>query len=258
MRLKAKSKRLLDLLLMSGMDALSFMAHPKGLIYDSVGWESHRSARRNLVSLQENGLVSVSHDRRTGKWVVALTQLGRSFASGKFNPEESWASEWNGRWTAVSFDLPQSAYRERSQLGRWLRENRFGCLQGSLWITHRGYREWADEIRSRRIDPSAALFYEIVSVGPTKNRDYAARSWSFKKIDNCYADYLNFVNEGPSLKSNDHYSKWLEMEKALWNKAFEQDPFLPDSLLPNGYLGKRAWNERKALYRSLAKEGIQH
>lgn len=137
MGLNRKSKRLLDILLLSGLDLLEVSASPKSILYDSVGWNSQRNATRHLGGLSEKGLIELRKIETKSRWVAKLTGAGKEAALGYSDRAGSWDRDWDGKWRSISFDLPSRATCERQRLRTWLQENRFGHLQGSLWITHR-------------------------------------------------------------------------------------------------------------------------
>ncbi len=246
-RLSKKSRRFLELLLMSGFDALLVATNARAVLYGSVGWDSDRSAERNLDALRKRGLISLSEERVTGSWVAEITEKGRDLVFENIDPESSWSGSWDGKWRTIAFDLPQEASRERRQLNAWLRKRRFGHLQGSLWISHRAYADWTAEIEGRKIDPRAVLFQESVPAGRLTNNEYVAKAWPFEKINALYLEHLGFLRSNRVQDASDPVA-WFTRESVLWRAAFELDPFLPDALTPSGYRGKEAWCLRKEAY----------
>jgi|GEM_PF-451886 DNA-binding transcriptional regulator PaaX len=253
--LTRKSKRFLEILMLSGFDALTLAAHPKALIYNAVGWTNNRNATRHISVLQEKGYVSVIKDSESGSWVTRLTELGKDTTLGEIEPENSWNKDWNGQWISFSFDLPQFAHRERRHLRAWLKKRRFGRLQGSLWLSHREYASWTEEIEAENIDPRALLFQVVTPIGRQTSREYVAKAWSFTEINRRYAEHLRFLENGipgPGEKND----SWFEMESNLWAAAFELDPFLPNEILPKDYLGIKSWKLRKKIYSDWAKSTL--
>lgn len=251
MGLNLKSKRFLEILLLSGLDALTFSANPKAFMSGAVGWSSDRNVRHNIKTLTDKGLISISDERISGSWVAKITDEGKKLALEDVDPEESWNSNWDGKWRTISFDLPKAANRERKQLNSWLKKHRFGHLQGSLWISHRDYSDWIQEIENRKVDPCAVIFLECVPIGNETNSEYSSRAWPFSKINQCYAEHIKFLRE----KSPSQFPSplaWFEAESKLWNAAFERDPFLPNEILPNPYKGKEAWLLRKQTFANWA------
>jgi DNA-binding transcriptional regulator PaaX len=247
MGLTRKSKRFLEILLLSGIDSLAFAANPKSLIYGSIGWSSDRNASRHLTSMSEKGLISLGDKRASGKWIAQLTNEGKQTILDDIDPERSWSQDWDGKWRSISFDLPQSYRRERNHLNNWLKKHRFGHLQGSLWITHRKYATWTNEIEELKIDPHSVLFQESSPIGRLTNEEYVSKAWPFKKINLNYSKHIQFLSNNLPASSQQPLS-WFETESNLWNAAFEMDPFLPDELLPSRYKGKEAWSLRKTTF----------
>ena len=232
---------------MSGMDVVTLAAHPKAFIYRSTGWSSPRSADRHLRSLEERGLISAEKIRADDSWVACLTEKGKEILTDDIDPERYWGRNWDGKWTLLSFDLSQDAFRERKQLDDWLKKRRFGHLQGSLWISHRKYQSWTDELERRRIDPRAIVFQEATPVGRMTSKRYVAKAWSFDRINQAYLEYIEFMDPDISDRSISSVD-WHKRGSSLWWKAFQLDPFLPESLLPSGYLGKEAWAIRQRTF----------
>ena len=247
MGLTRKSKRFLEILMLSGLDSLAFAANPKSLIYETVGWSSDRNASRHLGAMSEKGLISLDDKRASGAWVAELTDEGKRSVLEEIDPERSWSESWDGKWRSISFDLPQSSRQERKQLNKWLKRHRFGHLQGSLWISHRRYTTWTNEIEDLKIDPHAVLFQESSPIGRLTSEAYVSKAWSFKKIDFHYSEHIQFLNNNPPSSSKQPLA-WLETESKLWNAAFEMDPFLPNELLPSTYKGKESWRLRKKTF----------
>ncbi len=247
MKLKARSRRLLEVLLFSGLDVVEFTTYPKNDMFRSVGWSSGRNVGDDLLRLQSKGLIASERAGSRGSWVATLTSAGREQALKGIDPELSWSEKWDGFWTSFSFDLPQYAGKERKRLNAWLARWRFGRLQGSLWVSHRSFENWTKEIESLEVDPRSILFQKACPVGKMSNAEYVAYAWPFAKIAERYLEYISFV-ENNSGKRSECPFHWFELERELWRIAFELDPFLPDELLPSGYLGKKAWRLRKRLY----------
>ena len=103
----------------------------------------------------------------------------------------------------------------------------------------------------RRVDPRAIIFQEVTPVGKMTSEQYVSRAWAFDRINQYYRDYIVFVENGMGGKIEDP-RLLSESESELWRKAFQLDPFLPDSILPRGYLGKQAWNRKQQLFSKLA------
>jgi len=247
MGLTKKSRRVLDLLMFSGRDALTLAANPKSLIYGTVGWSTNRNAYRHIDALRDKSYVALDKKSKSGEWVVRVTREGRKKALDEIDPESSWNQDWDGKWISFSFDLPQAARKERQHLRKWLKKRRFGRLQGSLWISHREYAGWTKEIESEDIDPRSLLFQAVIPVGRQTSHEYVEKAWPFKEINKRYSEHVKYLERGASNPEKMNNS-WFEEESNLWKAAFELDPFLPNEILPKGYQGRESWNLRKKVF----------
>jgi len=256
MRLGPKARRLLDLLFMTGSDALESIARPRIALFNSVGWTSERNFYRHISELRGEGWIEWDGDSTSESWVFKITEHGKDTLLENIDPETSWSRSWDGKWRTLSFDLPQGARKARQRLDAWLRRKRFGHLQGSVWISHRPYEDWAAELEKLEVDPRAVLFQECVPIGRHKDVDYVASAWDFDSINGFYQDHLKFLESdspmGTQVKALP--AKWLREEGVRWQKAFKLDPFLPDELLPSRYLGKIAWGARRRAYQRFGEQ----
>lgn len=120
-----------------------------------------------------------------------------------------------------------------------------------------------DELRrtfaSERVDAATITFFEAVPCGGESHQDLVAGAWDFARLDSLYSDYRAFLNRKTSALAGRSATPatrhaWLTREWRLWQAVARRDPFLPDALLPAGYLGKQAWSERRAILGALASD----
>jgi DNA-binding transcriptional regulator PaaX len=250
MRLSGTSKLLLELVAHSIGDALGAITDRRRFYSSLVGYADDRDFAARWAALEHEGWIVWDDDRSDGKWVHSITKAGQEAAYDSLEPEREWGSVWDGKWRTISFDLPANARRERRQLDEWLRKRRFGRLQGSVWITHRPIDDWTEQLERRRVDPNAAIFLEGEIVGRLRPSKVASKAWNFDSINEYYRSYLEFAAlDSQRVVGAVDAADWLGTESAAWNRAFKRDPFLPDALLPSGYLGKQAAKTRRKLWR---------
>jgi DNA-binding transcriptional regulator PaaX len=160
------------------------------------------------------------------------------------------------------FDLPARSHQLRVKLWRWLRSQRFGLLQRSLWITPDPINEALLPLSRQKLMPKTAVVVEGQPVAPASNADFVKTAWDFAAINEGYRAALDQAAHGlklaakPDTKSSE-LRQWLALERAAWVKAVGQDPLLPEALLPSGYLGSEAWARRHEAYAALAKRGFR-
>ena len=254
MKLGPKSRLLLDVLVTSGADALLAFAFPRQTLLAAGGWSCDRALSRRLEALSEKGLIEWDGDQGQVDWVIKVTSTGKQALHGHFDPRASWETAWDGQWRMVAFDLPADQHRSRKELLRWLKDKRFGCLQGSLWITPRRHEAWYEELSSFSFAPSSVSLFDGRTMARTNPRDVVSHAWNFERINKLYAQLIRFhlnlegANDGPEPSR-----EWRLQERELWSKASSLDPFLPEPLLPSGYLGKKAWKTRQETFSRLLK-----
>ena len=256
MKLNRKTRCLLELVFLTGMEMLEMAAFPRGALYRSASFTSERNFYRCLRLMREEGWIDLEQENAKSSWVFDITESGKAILMENLNPDIAWNEPWDGKWRTAFFDLPQSANKERIQLRRWLQKHRFGHLQGSVWITHRPYSDWTAEILGKNLDPRRLMFQEANPIGASSSAEYVQRAWNFGLINSSYKRYLAFLSKRrPAVDSDGAgFSNWYEKESALWRSAFDLDPFLPNELLPKGYLGKEAWRRRKDAFRRWSRE----
>ena len=244
MRLSYKSRLVLELIFAAGVDTLGFCLCPMRGLKHGGGWDDDSQFYRHLERMRENGLITWEEDQKRSSWVLKVTALGKDKATDDFEPIKEWNSEWDGNWRVMAFDLPQSARSPRRELDMWLRKRRFGRLQGSVWISSRFPDSWKRQIEAIKVKPKDISFLEGVSFGRSTNRDFVNEAWDFSEINRRYKDSIAFLKK----KSSAKLPEWIAEETAIWKRAFELDPFLPNVLLPKNYLGKEAHAKRKSAY----------
>ena len=247
MRLGYKSLMLIDILITSGLDMLDFATFPSRALFRDDCRDADKLVKQQLKRMHGNGWIEWDDTNDADRWVAKVTAEGRSEATDDIDPQKAWRREWDERWRLIIFDIPTEARLARSDLDRWLRKRRFGHLQGSVWIRPWLPESWKGELGQLRIEPAKVTFFEGGQLAANSDADLVRNAWNFEELGRRYKAYLKFLSAKHDLDAAD----WLTKEGKLWREAFAIDPFLPDSLLPQGYLGKEAWRQRRQAYRQL-------
>lgn len=216
-------------------------------------WAYRNGFLRQIEQLQRQRLIE-RRDPKSDERIYRLTAQGRLRALGGRDPVARWSRSWDGRWRLVLFDVPIAKNRLRSQLRRFLRENGFGYLQKSVWITPDPMTEEIEELREGIIDVESFIVLEARPCSGESNSDIVTGAWNFDQVNRLYQKHLEILSEKPKVRDGDrpHAMRlriWGESERAAWKEAIAYDPLLPQGLLPRGYLGQRAWRERVTILR---------
>jgi DNA-binding transcriptional regulator PaaX len=82
------------------------------------------------------------------------------------------------------------------------------------------------------------------------NKAIVAGTWDFAEINGRYRSCLNLLTTDLRKALNEQAPKetvldWLRRERLAWLRALRVDPLLPHALLPDDYLGQKAWKARQ-------------
>lgn len=216
--------------------------------------------------LYQNGLLGRIHYlekqkflEREGKgsdWVFRVTKAGRKRVCGGRDPEERWHRKWDGWWRLLVFDLPVHEQRSRSTLIRWLRQNGFGYLQDSVWITPDPVTDLAKNLQSHRDDAESFTLLESRCAPGFENASLVKGAWPFSKLQEQYRAYEHFASTTQKRLRKERLDPpqlfaLLRAERSHWRAAFDLDPLLPKSLWPSEYGAPRAWESRMSLLKDI-------
>ena len=212
-------------------------------------WAYRNGFLRQLAILERQGWV----ERKTGHKddrIYRLTEAGRCHAWGGRDPEVGWYRRWDGHWRLVAFDLPKREQAQRAALRRYLRRHGFGYLQNSVWITPEPLERQAKLLRAGKINVESLILLEARPCAGESDQDIVAGAWDFDRINALYREHLATLKQKPAgplkdIATSRSLYRWARKERDAWTAATNADPFLPERILPAGYLGKEIWRLRQ-------------
>ncbi len=171
-----------------------------------------------------------------------------------FHPEKWWNRKWSGIWYLLVYDVPEADRPYRNVLRKFLKSQRMGCFQKSVWITAHDIRpQYADLEEAAAVDVFACLFEARTVLGMPAEK-VVWESWDFdrlydvqKRFCDVYTGNLEIL-EGMVSADVDTLMRLAAEEIDAFRSAFVLDPLLPSQLLPRDYKGKDAF----ALHQKLA------
>lgn len=253
MQLSQKTKGLLELVIMTGIDALAHSNRLHHTLTSYADWDHPSSYLRQMRALREKQLLNDAEPNKAA-WIPTLTASGIENIADRVDPERFWNQPWDGQWRTITFDIPARERRERQRLNAWFKAKRFGHLQGSLWLSARPYEDWSQQIAAMDIDPSSVIFIGGKPLGNLTDESIVQHSWALEDLHTHYQQYLNFIAANPPSVVADDVStslaNWFKKESILWSAAIEIDPLLPRELHPSNYLGPKCWETRKQSFRA--------
>jgi DNA-binding transcriptional regulator PaaX len=148
--------------------------------------------------------------------------------------------------------MGQNARRER--LRRYLRDEGFGYLQDSVWITPDSLAEERKILVGGKINVESLILLEARSCAGVSDAEIVAGAWDFEHINRRYARHLKILDERPRGALRDEGAakalrRWAAAECAAWLDAVTNDPLLPERILPPDYLGQATWWRRVEVLR---------
>ncbi len=252
MKAFAKSNDWLGLFLW-GLDIL-MNPNSQNLLDSFESWNSRNHLRLDLLQLRRSGMIECQDARDRSHW--RLTEQGRLAAAGGIDPASQWSRKWDGRWRLFLFDLPARQQKLRLSLWRWLRRQRFGYLQQSVWIVPDPINETGIPLRQLKLTPESLTVIEGAPAPPDTNEGLVRSAWDFALINRHYRAAIEvavagrrFVHGGKPAEMRN----WLAIERIAWMEAITNDPLLPAVLLPENYLGQKAFRERQTTFSILGK-----
>lgn len=218
-------------------------------------WAYRNGLSRQLAQLRKQKLIEQKQVKNaTGRVPVLnrayrLTDQGRMQALGGRDPESLWNRKWDGRWSLVVFDIPNADSKMRARLRQCLRRHGFGCLQQSVWIGPHPVDEEEKLLSNAQVDVKSLILMEARPCAGETDAEIVAGAWDFDVINRAYSEYRKTLKLRPKhgLRTEVHARDmqiWARRECEAWRKASVIDPYLPKELLPSGYLGRIAWEER--------------
>lgn len=219
----------------------------RGLNSSFEEWSYRNGFLRQVQTLETQGWLESSENGDGTERVYRLTRKGLLRALGGTQPEEQWDRGWDGKWRMVVFDLPETKRTLRNELRRELRAARFGCLQGSVWISPDPVTSLGEQLKKTTSSCGMITFFEGGTCCGESHSEMVAAAWNLSKVQTIYENYLSHLRSLPDEVGGDACEKLLEwgrLEKHLWSECMTSDPLLPRELWPANYPGEIAWKER--------------
>lgn len=255
LHMKPKTEELLNMLLWTLDQAMRPTFRNLHESYE--GW-----AYRNGVLRQAETLAGRGYLERGGHGpdarVYRLTEQGRLHALGGRDPDYEWHRPWDGRWRLVLFDIGEEQAVQRDRLRRYLRSRGFGYLQHSVWVSPHPLERENEVLQGLSVDVESLILLEAKPAAGESDQEIARGAWDFPAINKRYKDHMAMLAACPRkpVQSSADARKlrdWARRERSAWLHAVTADPLLPRGLWPAGYLGPRAWQQRRKVFRSVGK-----
>lgn len=221
-------------------------AHGAWAFLQNRTYPNPRSFDQAVGRLSKQGLIVKTQGLNTP--ILKISDEGRLSMEAYLRPDKCWNKKWNGIWYILMYDVPEADRSYRNVLRQFLKHQRMGCFQKSVWVTPRDIRpEYADLEKAAAVEIFACLFEAKTVLGMPAKKIVSA-SWDFdrlfkiqKRFCDIYKENLAILQQ-PTLPSMGNLMRLATEEMDAFRSAFVLDPLLPNSLLPYEYLGKEAYD----------------
>jgi phenylacetic acid degradation operon negative regulatory protein len=219
-----------ELLLSRGLSTLYCDCYPNRNAYHSA-----------VTRLRKRGLIT-TESRKGELPSLKLTPAAATSLPLYYTPHKAWNRKWNNRWYILMFDVPEKNRPYRDHLRAFLKQNHFGCLQRSVWVTPRDVRPDYDDLNKAAAVDTVAFLFEAQTVLGFGPQSVVREAWNFQLIHQLQERYIQVAHEnllrlknGPAQPGD--LVTLLRAENQAYAQALSLDPLLPKELNPPGYLG---------------------
>lgn len=226
-------------------------------VLEGMGIEE-KAARQTISRGAAAGWISSERHGRMVRWHLSPAGM-RLIREGSKRVASLTADSqpWNGEWLVLTITIPNGRRTARRKLYRSLGWAGFGNPTPGLWASAHPERQGEARriIEDLKLSDSTFSFVGASAGIGLSDRDLVDRAWNLDSIAEYYEELLENY-EG--LKPEDGDSILLAQVR-LVNDVQRLpfiDPQLPDSLLPERWIGRRAaafFQERRALWHDAAR-----
>lgn len=207
-----------------------FLYESFGSIQEKIDWEKIQRAFHNL---RRQGLIEFV--RQKTFYQPIITQQGKRRLANLLPVYES-SRLWDGRLYLISYDIPESKRKDRDLLRDYLQKIGCGCLQASVWITPYNPKETLKDFVEEKGLKGLVIVSDVGkdgSIGEENIRDLIVKVYQLKELNERYQEFLEEFSK-----------KGVAKEQVIFAyfSILQDDPQLPFELLPDGWLGEKAYN----------------
>lgn len=227
----------------------------------SLAWQccydSSTAYHSAVYRLRKQGVVAYVDTRNH---VRVLRVLDRRQQRGDlYLPERVWNRKWNGIWNILFYDIVEKERAVRDELRKFLRKQRMGCLQRSVWISPQDVRPaYYDLTQALQIEVECYLV-EAKTVLGRDPQELVRSAWNWERIglaQQCYLDVVRDLQKQLSTtpdQSIEAIQILAREELDAYFIAMQEDPLLPKSLWPVSYKGKNVFSAHQRFVKTVKK-----
>lgn len=206
---------------------------------DINGLNEERKGHRARLYLAKKDLIKVSD--KDGNKKLVLTSKAHKIFYEEYPLAALRKNKWDGTWTIITYDLPNTRKGDRDYLRNKLKELGFGSPQESFYVSPLSLsRPLSQIIKSEGLNDFVWVARAEGILG-MDNREVAEKSWNLAQLSDLYNKLLEVLPKVNKLGTKKINDEWQMHFLSLDNV----DPYLPKELLPEGWPGETCKNKFK-------------
>lgn len=203
---------------------------------------NYQQIKQTIYNLKKKGLVR--YIKREKILLPQITATGKKRLADLF-PTYDEKRIWDNRIYLVTYDIPEKKKTDRDILREYLKKIGCGMLQASVWLTPYNPKEALREFIQERGLAGQVLISDLGedgNIGEEDLKELIVRVYNLNELNSRYFEFIQNWQERKNLNS---------LEKTKINFALISilidDPQLPFELLPEEWVGDRAYKLLKSL-----------
>lgn len=194
---------------------------------------NYQSIKRSIIELQRKGLVNTI---KTDLKEIEITAAGKKRLASLL-PQYQKKRPWDKKIYLVTYDIPVTHNRERDAIREFLKRIGCGPLQESIWVTPynptRLVREFVEE-RDLEGTVLVSVLGKDGSIGGMSLNELIEKVYKLSELNSQYEVFLYDCQSGENSRTQLILS---------YISILQDDPQLPFELLPDWWLGDKAYEE---------------
>jgi phenylacetic acid degradation operon negative regulatory protein len=218
---------------------------------------SQQAVRSALSRMSQKGFLKIRHVGNRS-YYGPTSRTKRLLEEGERRIFVRNAGAWDRRWHILVYSIPERKRDVRAELRKQLAWIGFAPLSSGSWISANEVAEDAKALVSRLDIADNVEIFSSQHLGPSDERELAARCWDLEGINQRYRAFIE--KWGPEFERARYAGTLPDSECFVqrflliheYRKFFFIDPDLPPALLPDIWCGREACELFHAYHQFLA------
>lgn len=210
----------------------------EGKVTEDLEKFNYQTLKRAYKYLIQKGLIRSIKETKT---LPAITKLGENRLK-RILPFYDEKRVWDGKIYLVTYDIPETIRKKRDYLRNFLQKIGCGMLQQSVWLTPYNPVRLVDKfIKEHDLSEELILVSSIGkdgTVGQMTLSELMEKIYKLTALNQRYLEFMSDLKSGKTAKAQliFHFLTILK-----------DDPQLPFPLLPDGWVGDKAYRILKEI-----------